>query len=71
MDCLQSIKLPLVHHELVKQALCMSLTNSEQQAKLLELLRHLCETGIVSEDQAMKVKQDFFLRGHNVAASLT
>ena len=56
MACVRRIGLPLVHHELVKQALRMALEHEPQRQKLCELLAYLSSTGLVSEDQLVKVQ---------------
>ena len=54
--CIRRIGLPLVNHELVKQALRMALEHKPQRRKLCELLAYLSSTGFMSEDQLVKVR---------------
>ena len=55
MLCLRALGLPLVHHELVKQALVRALEHPQEKGAILDLLTTLASEGHISETQLLKV----------------
>jgi len=53
--CLRNLGLPLVHHEVVKQALVLALEHPAEKDPMLDLLSTLATQGHISETQLLKV----------------
>lgn len=52
--CMKDLKVPFFHHEIVKRVLVMVIEKPQAEDLLLDLLKQVCEEGLINSSQVLK-----------------
>ncbi|KAK4751938.1 hypothetical protein SAY87_020736 [Trapa incisa] len=52
--CMKDLKVPFFHHEIVKRVLVMAIEKTQAEDLLLDLLKEVCEKGLINASQVSK-----------------